>query len=546
MSNYVQHLSGTVAQTEKAEPNQVKNSAGGYTFQLTPMKQLERFLILGSDAPTYYATARALTRENAQFVERCWKEWPYSTAELISSVSASGRAPKNDSAIFALALGAAAEWQGARENALRALPVVCRTGTHLFQWVQAVNALTGWGRGKRRAVERWMNGMSADQLAYQAVKYQARDGWSFRDVLRLTHPKGETPQHRALFRWIAAKDQGPGERTVKRKLPSGMVEVQYPEVGKENIPELVVAFERMKKATELKDVLELIEKHRMTLEMVPNQWKDKNEVWELLFRHMPVHALVRNLGQLTARGLIAPLSEGALRATSVLTNDLALKKARMHPLQLLIAQRTYAQGHGMKGGKTWTPVGAVTEALEAAFYASFGALEPSNKRTLIAMDISASMTAPLAGYPISSREAAACLAMVVMRTEKQWAEIGFSTQVGPIGLTPSMSLNDVCKKMDRLPFRGTDCALPILWAAGANVQVDTFVTITDNETWFGNIHPHIALNGYRSKFVPGAKMAVWGTATNAFTIANPEDAGHLDIVGFDTSAPQVLADFSRS
>jgi 60 kDa SS-A/Ro ribonucleoprotein len=31
--------------------------------------------------------------------------------------------------------------------------------------------------------------------------------------------------------------------------------------------------------------------------------------------------------------------------------------------------------------------------------------------------------------------------------------------------------------------------------------------------------------------------------SNDFTIADPDDAGMLDVVGFDTATPQILADF---
>ena len=32
---------------------------------------------------------------------------------------------------------------------------------------------------------------------------------------------------------------------------------------------------------------------------------------------------------------------------------------------------------------------------------------------------------------------------------------------------------------------------------------------------------------------------------NDFTIADPDDAGMLDVVGFDTAAPSVMSDFIR-
>jgi 60 kDa SS-A/Ro ribonucleoprotein len=38
---------------------------------------------------------------------------------------------------------------------------------------------------------------------------------------------------------------------------------------------------------------------------------------------------------------------------------------------------------------------------------------------------------------------------------------------------------------------------------------------------------------------------VVGMTATEFTIADPSDAGMLDVVGFDAAAPAVMADFSR-
>src|SRR4051812_35863032 len=49
----------------------VPDSAGGHAFAVDDWTRLERFLILGSEGGSYYATERALTVENAQAVVRC-------------------------------------------------------------------------------------------------------------------------------------------------------------------------------------------------------------------------------------------------------------------------------------------------------------------------------------------------------------------------------------------------------------------------------------------------------------------------------------------
>ena len=52
-----------------------------------------------------------------------------------------------------------------------------------------------------------------------------------------------------------------------------------------------------------------------------------------------------------------------------------------------------------------------------------------------------------------------------------------------------------------------------------------------------------ALRQYRGEFVPDAKAVVVGMTSNGFTLADPNDRGMLDVVGFDASVPAVIADF---
>jgi 60 kDa SS-A/Ro ribonucleoprotein len=67
---------------------------------------------------------------------------------------------------------------------------------------------------------------------------------------------------------------------------------------------------------------------------------------------------------------------------------------------------------------------------------------------------------------------------------------------------------------------------------------------TDSETWAGQVHPVQALRQYRDRMGVPAKLVVVGMASNGFSIADPNDAGMLDVVGFDTATPQVLADLA--
>src|SRR5919106_3467150 len=192
--------------------DQLPNSAGGFAWAVDDGTRLRRFLILGSEGGSYYASEWTLTRENAQAVERCLAEdGPRAVAEIVR-VSEEGRAPKNDPAIFALAMAAGLGDEPTRKAALEALPQVARTGTHLFQFATFVEGFRGWGRSLRRAVGRWYAAQPVDAIAYQAVKYRQREGVTHRDLLRLAHPpeRGSagnprlevSDEHRRLFEWI--------------------------------------------------------------------------------------------------------------------------------------------------------------------------------------------------------------------------------------------------------------------------------------------------------------------------------------------------------
>src|SRR6266704_6017276 len=86
--------------------NQVRNLGGGYSWQVDDWTRLDRFLILGAEGGTYCITERDLVKQNPDAIVRC-KADGIRAANRIVEISDSGRAPKNDPAIFALALVAA-------------------------------------------------------------------------------------------------------------------------------------------------------------------------------------------------------------------------------------------------------------------------------------------------------------------------------------------------------------------------------------------------------------------------------------------------------
>jgi 60 kDa SS-A/Ro ribonucleoprotein len=534
----------TTLQTEQADPRQQRNHAGGYTFTIDPMAQLRRFLVLGTTSGTYYQGERELTRENADMVLELARTRGEDVVAEVLAISVAGRAPKQNPGLFALAAVMGLGDRDAKWAAQLALPKVARTGSTLFTFVKYVEQFRGWGRGLRSAVQNWYLGQHPDALAYQVAKYRSRDDWSHRDVLRLAHPKpvGEVEDRAAqaaIFDFACGRDD---------------------DAYDEHRPRILDAFRAAQSAETPAVTARMVrERPGLSWEMLRSEHLTDPEVWSaLLVNGLPQTALMRNLPRLTRLGLLAPGSQWTRLVADQLADADRLRKARVHPVNVLIALRTYASGQSLRGEGTWAPVPQVTNALDAAFYAAFGAVEPAGKRTLVAVDVSGSMGSMVGGLPISCREAAAAIGMVTMATEPDAQAVGFTsngrsmwdyrggnTALTPLDLSPRRRLDDVVRSISNLPFGGTDCALPWTEALAQGLEVDTVIVLTDSESWAGPIHTHQAVRQYRERTGIAARNIVVGMTATRWTVNDPADPLGLDVAGFDASVPTLISDFSR-
>ena len=532
----------------------VENNAGGFVFKLDEWKQLERFLILGSEGGTFYVSEKKLTAENANKVLLLLQKDGLKVVAKTVEMLTSGRAPKPDTAIFVLALAAAKGDDATRKAALAAVPSALKTGTQLLKFVDTVNELRGWGRGLKKAIQLWFKGRKAETLALQLVKYKQREGWSMKDVLRLAKPVPADDVQGKLFGWTAKKDNAawakapvaPGDKALDfvwaAEQASGLKLV----AENADTAEAKAILAEANQAS-VKKLVDLIVTYRLPREALPTEALNRAEVWEALLQEMPMTAMIRNLGTMSKIGLLKPLSDAEKLVAGRLTDAARLRGAKVHPIQVLSALRTYSSGRGVRSAATWTASSKIIESLDEAFELSFGAVEPAGTRHLLGLDVSASMTGgEIAGVPgLTPNVASAALAIVTARTEPWTAIMGFDEGIRELGVTAKDSIVDATKKVSAINGGGTDAALPMIWALQNKIQVDTFVVLTDSETWAGKIQPVQALEKYRQATGIGAKLIVVGMTSTGFTIADPNDAGMLDVVGFDGATPAFMAKFAK-
>ncbi|KAJ3281188.1 60 kDa SS-A/Ro ribonucleoprotein, partial [Blyttiomyces sp. JEL0837] len=243
-----------------------ENNAGGYSFTLT-----------AENAKNVIAYIQSGHGEEV--------------VNTVVEVSEMGRAAKQDTGIFVLALCIRLGDDATRKAAYTAIGKVCRIPTTLFQLLTFTSTLAGkapagtsmevwesiktvdegmqtdvdlgvnkttskrkmkkspaycgrgWGRGMRKAIANWYNAKEVSDLVFTVTKYKNREGWNHADVLRVAHVTPKTRGHALVFRYLtyglesvkAARDEVKevemGVANEKEAGDEGWVNVKEPVTG---------------------------------------------------------------------------------------------------------------------------------------------------------------------------------------------------------------------------------------------------------------------------------------------------------------------------
>ncbi|MEM9219660.1 MAG: TROVE domain-containing protein [Cyanobacteria bacterium P01_F01_bin.150] len=504
------------------ETEMIRGRSGGYMFDAGFWGMLRRCLLLGTAENSFYADKRELTQDFADTVQICVDANARRVAEEIVYAS-DGRAINNSAPLFALTLLSMGESPEAKAAFLEIFPKVVRTASHFYEWLSYSKGMRGFGKVVRQAGTAWLSNPDAKRLAYQLLKYQQRQGFSSRDILRLFHVKPVSEEHQALFQWVSK-----GWDDVPQHPPSDtMTQIWW--------------YERVKRQPSL--TCKAITKGRLTHEMIAPIGKMDADAWRYLLKDMPIGALLRNLGSLTHLGVLQSHKGKELNhIESVLTNKQYLRKGRIHPIDVLKALKTYQSGGKLgRSSKTWNPVSRIVDILDKALELSFETVQPTDKVFLHAVDVSGSMGAYKVGsIGLSCCEIATTMALATAKAERNYAIRGFSTEFKKLGITARDSFRSAMRKAQNQNFGGTNASVAYDWAIHQKFYTDVFCFWTDCESWAGRRHPSQGLQEYRRKVNPHAKAVYVTLVPNRITLVDPKDSQSWDIHGFDPSAPRVI------
>jgi 60 kDa SS-A/Ro ribonucleoprotein len=568
-------------------PNQTLNSCGKVVYKLDDLARLKRFMFLGSENSTLYINKNDLTKENLICLENLLVQERYDDI-LNVIIEFKDRSFKKDYLLYVLARCCSiklpqctSDWgtdnipKDFKADCFKLTSDICGIPTHLFLFIELYEAInkklhgtTGWNSYMKRMVSNWYNSKSVKDLMYHITKYQNRNNWTHRDVLRLTHIKNSDIHYNNIYKYLAkGSDVLTKELTLFEKhfKPHHTLDMHYLNmynITKEEAIKInnqidiensvaehplvyLLAFEKLKTEESLDTVLRLIKKYNFVREHIPTRWLNEHNVWEALLPGMPMTATLRNLNKMTSLGLFDEQNKTNLQLVTEKLSKESILRSKVHPLQILIAIKMYSQGRGELGKMVWTPNQKIVGALNDAFYYAFDNVKSTGKRYLLALDVSGSMSgATVCGINcLSAAEVSCAMAMVYDRVEQNVEMMAFSNTFVPVSVSASRRLDDNLNSMRNITFGATDCSLPMTWATERKKEYDCIIIFTDSETNFNKIQPSVALKRYRDTLNINTKLVVCGLSSNGFTLADPEDRDMLDICGFDTSTHDIINEF---
>jgi 60 kDa SS-A/Ro ribonucleoprotein len=589
-------------QNQEQQQYTVDSVNESFVYKLSLNDYMLRLLILGSRENKYDQRKKNLAPADIEYIKTQIKEGHgEEICTIVRNVYKDNRAPKQDVTMMVMAMLCRAEDSAIRRMGLQLLEQF-KTISHLYSWKKSHAAIQnpvtgqkskGFGRAVKRQINDWVLSYRGkpEDLAYQITKYMAREGWSFKNILQCTHVKTGTGDNRVFEEKegsFKSKSKRSSSKANKNNSPptefdlvlryavngfDEMTKLATPNLLTTKVYKYLTAVHTAMKLSgeEEEQLIALIYEHKLTREQVPTWGLANTDVLSALLVNktktrvaMPLTALLRNLGNLSAHSVLADETTLCLVMKHLVHPD-TIKFSKIHPVSVLTAWFTYRKGQGNHGHNSWSPNTRMIKTLEEMFYLSFKNIEPTGKRICFLIDCSGSMCSPSLCEGVTCAESAALLAMIFARSEttKETSPdhsfyLFTSKSGGGCVYTSKTGLTDVSDVIDakaefvnvvaacqRSDWGSTDISMGILEALKYKRKYDAFVVITDNDVNSG-IKPSEAMKQYRTGMkMPTTKLVVVATQGSDYTIADPSDPFMMDMVGFDAHGPKILQDFIR-
>lgn len=510
------NLFKTGVQTQ-VKPTNTVNLAGGKAYKTSDEHALAQYVVTGCFNRTFYATAEDQVDKIKELTGNC-------RSEFIAKAAVYGHevAGMKDTPAYLLAVLAARIKAGDVEAGRlfeRIFPRVVTNGKMLMNFVQIIRSgaagRRSFGTAAKRAIRKWLESKTGNQIFTGSIGANP----SFGDIIKMTHPKPETPEKKALYAYLIDR---PYEA---ESLPPKVAQFE--------------AFKQGKQAGVKMPVPDVPFQMLTALNLTPDEWVG-------IARNLPWNALRMNLNTLARHGVfnVKGMTEYVAEA---IANPELVRKFNVFPYQLLAA---YLNTEDIPS--------QIRNALQDAMEIATENVPEFGVPTAVCIDTSGSMSHSVTGYRTGSTSKVRCVDVAALagatiaRKNKNTTILPFDTRVHDArSVNPRDSIVTNAQKLSRFGGGGTDVASAMRVLNGlVGGRPEVIIYISDNESWFNGKYSYGYYRGtgmaqewaeYRRK-TKNAKLVCIDLTPNQ-TVQVEDQDGVLNIGGFSDKVWPAIKSF---
>ena len=419
------------------------NHEAAPAYSLEPRRQLAQYAATGCLNATFYASAEEQLKT---VLELCRELAPELIARTAIYARQQGHMKDLPSLLCAVL---AVKSPGLLAEVFDRVIDDARMLRNFVQMVRSgVTGRKSLGSLPKRLVLQWLSQRSDDALFRASVGNDP----SLADVIKMVHPKPQTPSREALFGYLIGRAY-----------------------QAEQLPELVRQYEAFKRG-ETQVVPDVPFQMLTSLELGKRPWQDiaRRASWQMT--RMNLNTFARH-GIFSDRHLTRDIAHR-------LRNPELIAKSRVLPYQLMVA---FAQVNADVPRE-------VREALQDALDIALGNVPQLKGQVCVCPDVSGSMQSPVSGFRpgatsvVKCVDVAALVAAAILRNNSRTLVLPFSNDVLSVNLNPRDSVLTNAAKLSRLPAGGTNCSAPLAWLNFKQIAPELVIFVSDNESWIDARH----------------------------------------------------------
>ncbi|KYN05003.1 PREDICTED: 60 kDa SS-A/Ro ribonucleoprotein-like [Cyphomyrmex costatus] len=531
--------------------------------------RLLRYLYVGKDYPNYqpgywFAHHYFIVRNVLAIEELAENEEKQLVPiELITKAFESNLVTHPEALVFALAVCCRQnKSEKLRHAAYESVKKICASTPNFILFVKFVSKLCrekelnyitqGWGHGLRKAINNWYLSKNPLDFIECVTKYKSRYGWKHKDIVKMAHPLGDSPESKMILKYIIH-----GLEKTKKDIAD---QVELPS----NIVDLLKYMEEIEDFKHCEDEIRaasMLETCGFSLDHVPGHLLKSKEVWNSLLMSMDVIALLNNLQRIHNLGFLVINEPAVEKVTERLTNSEYIEKSAVHPALIFITLKnyqcsgkclTYEKRKVRELARRSIPPGfnpniKIMDALNEAFHLSFKNIQPTNLRYLVTISTNKSMEASTwQNGNMTGLETAALMALILLRSEEN-VTIATYRNVGihPVNVFKTDSFEDILKTLKMVSLGSTNSSKPIFWATARSKQFDVFINIMD-QILQKHDESQERLKSYKEDLnLPDTKLITCALCSSSPYRREHYDRHVLTINGFDATVPNVIQAFVK-